>query len=199
MSDLLPANSTPAERAFSLATDRLSQIDAPADLTWDPDRIPAAFLPWLAWALSVDHWEPDWSEAKMREVVGTAVARHRIKGTRLSVEQALAEIGYADAIVIEDRDLPRYSAGPTGPWTYGKTWTYLSGPSWADYSVIVTVPITAIEAERIADRLWLTAPARCRLRDIRLSEQFYTYSDGPTGPWTFGKSVTYGGIYRFGA
>ncbi|VDS09246.1 Phage tail protein (Tail_P2_I) [Paracoccus haematequi] len=104
---LLPPNCTPLERALSLAMARLGEIDTPARLMWDPDRIPAAYLPWLAWALSVDEWDPDWPEAQRREIVRRSVDLHRIKGTLPSIRQALAMQGYGTATITEDKDLPR--------------------------------------------------------------------------------------------
>ncbi|SNR22851.1 phage tail protein I [Paracoccus sediminis] len=104
---LLPPNSTALERAASIAMSRLAEIDTPANLMWDPDTIPLAYLPWLAWALSVDDWDPDWPEARRREVVRRSFDLHRIKGTQTSVKQALAMQGYGNASITEDKDLPR--------------------------------------------------------------------------------------------
>ncbi len=89
---LLPPNATPLERALEAATGRISDVSAPIDTLVDPQRIALAALPWLAWGLSVDSWEPAWSEVMKRQAVAESIALHRIKGTRQSVEQVLARI-----------------------------------------------------------------------------------------------------------
>lgn len=192
MSDLLPANSTPCERAISAATDRAGQIPTPAALMWDPARIPAEMLPWLAWAVSVDHWDPAWPEARQRAAIAGAADWHRNKGTRASALALLAMLGHPDARVIEDRDLPRYGRG----WVYGRGWRYGPGdPHWADYWIEVMTPIDRRAADLLAERLRHVAPARCRLRSIRLAGLRYAYGDGL---WTYGPAVTLGGIYPYG-
>ncbi len=193
MTDLLPANSTAVERAISNAMDREGAIATPANLMWDPARIPAAFLPWLGWAASVDHWDADWSDAQKRAAIAAAPAWHRIKGTRKSVEIALGELGYPEAVVIEDRDLPRLGRG----WVLGRGWHLgPTDPSWADYWVEVAVPLYRVDAERMAARLADTAPARCRLRAISaVGEGRFRIGDGL---WQLGDAVTLGSTYHFG-
>ncbi len=51
--------------------------------------MPVGDLPFLAWALSVDSWDPDWSEGMKRKAVAESIALHRVKGTRASVEAVL--------------------------------------------------------------------------------------------------------------
>lgn len=87
---LLPPNATPLERALEGATARIADIRAPIDTLLDPAAIRAEWLPWLAWALSVDIWDADWSDATKRAAVAESIALHRVKGTRLSVEMVLA-------------------------------------------------------------------------------------------------------------
>lgn len=197
MTSLLPPNATPMERAVETALAGIGDIDTPARLMWDPDRCPATHLPWLAWALSVDDWDPDWSEDRKRAVIRTSIPLHRIKGTRASVAMALEAMGYGDARVIEDRDLPRL--GDDGPliggtgWTLGDTWVLgPDDPHWADYWVEVMVPIDRRSADMLAGRLANVAPARCRLRSITLAGIYYTFGDDL---WLIGDDITLGGIY----
>ncbi|SFG08459.1 phage tail protein, P2 protein I family [Novosphingobium sp. CF614] len=86
---LLPPNATPAERALESAM--LADIDLSAVGTlWDPATCPADVLPFLAWGLSITHWDTDWNEAEKRAAVADAIPFHKIKGTRAAVEQVLA-------------------------------------------------------------------------------------------------------------
>lgn len=86
---LLPPNATRLERAAEAATARIGDVPYPIEPLLDPYRIPAEWLPWLAWGLSVDSWDEDWSEQAKRDAVAGSIALHRIKGTRASVETVL--------------------------------------------------------------------------------------------------------------
>ena len=55
----------------------------------NPDTCPVALLPWLAWAMSVDHWSDTWSEQKKRDVCKNSAMVHRYKGTIGAVTDAL--------------------------------------------------------------------------------------------------------------
>jgi len=96
---LLPANSTALERAIEAAQARLADVPVPVDQLWDPWRCPAELLPWLAWAWSVDEWDPTWPEEVRRRVIAAAPEVHRRKGTRAAVERALRAIGVVADIV----------------------------------------------------------------------------------------------------
>ncbi len=96
--DLLPANATPLERALAETTARLSDVAVPLRDVWSPEDCPAELLPWLAWALSVDHWEPSWTEPHKRAVIQAAIAVHRHKGTPFAVESLLLALGYSATV-----------------------------------------------------------------------------------------------------
>lgn len=198
MSDLLPQNSTPLERDLAQALAEIENMDTPAQLMWNPDRIPASFLPWLAWTLSVDDWDPGWSEMRKREVIKGSVALHRTKGTRASVEMALEVMGYGDARIVEDRDLPRIGGeglqiGGAG-WALGDNWVLgPDNPHWADYWIEVPVPIDRTAADLISERLLNVAPARCRLRGVTLSGIYFALGDDL---WLIGDNITLGGTYE---
>jgi phage tail P2-like protein len=94
MSDvLLPANATEAERAMEQATARIGNVPVPARYMWSPQNCPVALLPWLAWAFSVDTWDPLWTEAQKRAAIAASYGVHRQKGTVGAVRSALAALG----------------------------------------------------------------------------------------------------------
>lgn len=111
MADLLPPNSTAQERAISNALDR--QIPVLVRHLWDAERCPVELLPWLAWAMSVDEWNSDWTEEQKREAIKASVQVHQQKGTVGAVRTALAALGY-------DIDLTEwFKMVPTGdPYTF---------------------------------------------------------------------------------
>lgn len=104
---LLPPNATPFERALEAATARIGAINAPIDTLLDPATINAEWLPWLAWGLSADSWDADWSEAVKRQAVAGSIALHRIKGTRLSVEIVLRRFDQLARVVEWHETAPR--------------------------------------------------------------------------------------------
>ncbi|QCB41040.1 phage tail protein I [Sphingomonas sp. PAMC26645] len=86
---LLPPNATGLERALEAGV-RAGNVVTPVDVIDVAETCPADLLPWLAWGLSVDSWDGDWSEEDKRDAVANSLAFHRIKGTRLSVETVLS-------------------------------------------------------------------------------------------------------------
>jgi len=90
MFDLLPPNATQAERSLSLAIGR--DVPVPVATVWNPDTCPADLLPWLAWAMSVDEWDTNWTEAQKRAVIKASIQVHMYKGTIGAVEEAAAAI-----------------------------------------------------------------------------------------------------------
>ena len=98
---LLPANATPFEQALAASMRRISDIPAPLDLLWDPQRCPLTLLPWLAWALSVDVWDERWGEDKKRYVCAESFTLHRLKGTLEGIRRhlRLVDTGLVRAIV----------------------------------------------------------------------------------------------------
>ncbi|MGB0468574.1 MAG: phage tail protein I [Pontibacterium sp.] len=113
MSDLLPPNATVQERSLTRAIQRAAEVPVPVRSVWNPDTCPAHILPWLAWSLSLDEWESDWSEDQKRESIRRAIEVQEIKGTIGAVRSALGALG-VDARVQE-----WFNQIPAGaPYTY---------------------------------------------------------------------------------
>lgn len=53
------------------------------------------FLPYLAWAFSVDRWEETWSETEKRQAVSDAFWIHQRKGTVAAVRRVIETLGYS--------------------------------------------------------------------------------------------------------
>lgn len=97
--DLLPPCSTPLERAFAAASARVGDIPIDLAALWDPARCPPNLLPWLAWALSTDNWNANWSLPRKRAAVASAIEDQRHKGSRASVERVVSRFDEAITIV----------------------------------------------------------------------------------------------------
>ncbi len=86
---LLPPHSTPLEHALAATTSRIDTIPVPVRNLWNPDLLHVDFLPFLAWALSVDAWDSSWTEDRKRHAIKAAIALHRVKGTPAALKTAL--------------------------------------------------------------------------------------------------------------
>lgn len=100
-STLLPPLTTPLEQALEGATARLSAVPRPLETLWQPYAAPTAFLPWLAWQMSVDlEWGLCRTDAERRTLIARSLELHRHKGTAGALERALDVFGI-EAEVIE--------------------------------------------------------------------------------------------------
>lgn len=89
---LLPPQATELERDIEQATVRATDIPTPMDTIWNADTCPPALLGWLAWAVSVDEWNPDWPDQVKRDAIKTAPLLHKRKGTLWALEYAMASL-----------------------------------------------------------------------------------------------------------
>ncbi|HBS7709830.1 TPA: phage tail protein I [Klebsiella pneumoniae] len=73
----------------------ISDLSVPLRDLWNPWRCPVKFLPYLAWAFSVDRWEETWSETEKRQAVSDAFWIHQRKGTVATVRRVIETLGYS--------------------------------------------------------------------------------------------------------
>lgn len=113
MSDLLPSNSTPLEKALSKAIKRAFEVPVGIADLWNADNCPAALLPWLAWAYGLEAWKSYWPENVKRARVKAAYDIHRQKGTKQAVVDVVAAFG--GSVVVQEW----YEKSPAGtPGTF---------------------------------------------------------------------------------
>lgn len=91
---ILPKTSGDLERRLESLGDRY-EIETNVDDLWNPEKCPANALVYLAWALSVDYWNDEWSEHIKRNVVSSSLDVHRLKGTSKSLHDAINALGYS--------------------------------------------------------------------------------------------------------
>lgn len=92
---LLPDNATELESALAITTARLDALPVDIRRVVSAATAPADFLPWLAWAFSVDvEWDLAVTDAQKREVIARSVAVHRRKGTVAAVQDAIDSLGF---------------------------------------------------------------------------------------------------------
>ena len=90
---LLPPNHTQLEEAFDLSGARIDELAVDVQKLVRPWETPATHLAWLAWGLSVDLWEPEWSEEKHRALAARALPMHARKGTQASIAEHIRIMG----------------------------------------------------------------------------------------------------------
>lgn len=94
-SSLLPPGSSALERRLAQACSGISDLNVPLRDLWNPWKCPAKFLPYLAWAFSVDRWEENWTETAKRQAVSDAFWIHQRKGTVAAVKRVIEGLGYS--------------------------------------------------------------------------------------------------------
>jgi len=105
---LLPANRTPLEADLEQSMARLEDVPIPLRTIWSSTDCPTALLPWLAWTVSVDEWDPTWPEATKREVIAGSFAVHQKKGTAGALRRAIEAL----ALPLVVREWFQYGGAP---------------------------------------------------------------------------------------
>lgn len=91
---LLPPSSTALERAAAVALADTMALQVPLRDLWNPDTCPEALLPYLAWAFSVDRWDPAWGVAVKRAAIKASWFVHKHKGTIGALRRVVEPLGY---------------------------------------------------------------------------------------------------------
>lgn len=91
---LLPPNATPLERAAAEVLAEIQRVPIPLRDLWNPWACPSHLLPYLAWAFSVDQWDPTWSDSSKRGVIAASFYVHRKKGTISALRRVVEPLGY---------------------------------------------------------------------------------------------------------
>ncbi|EGW22165.1 phage tail protein I [Methylobacter tundripaludum] len=184
MSSLLPPNANVHEHALDDAISRLGAVPVDIVKLWNPQTCPVAFLPWLAWALSVDEWDENWTEAQKRNTCAASYDVHSHKGTPHAIRAALSALGY-DNIAIKEGAVNYYN----GAHTYDGSWTYGADSAWPMFDVILNIGAFPDDAmvQRIRDSIERYKNKRSVLRNLIFMNLFYD------GTWAYDGSKKYNG------
>ena len=173
-SHLLPPSSTDLERAIAKTTAASTALPVRISDVRNPSRCPAPLLPFLAWEMSVDEWNPLWGEDVNRK-----------KGTRGAVRRALEAIFGPDGFTLIEGAWAGLHDGTkqhNGLFFYGRE------INWARYSVLITRPITLQQAASVRRILAAVAPARCHLLALNFTQALNAYD----GAITYNNTYTHG-------
>lgn len=107
----LPPKTTALQRAAARTCAELGNIPIPIRTVWNSENCPSAFLPHLAWALSVDRWKDQWDDATKRAAIKASYAIHRKKGTIAAVRRIVETFGFLIRIIEWWQTEPRGERG----------------------------------------------------------------------------------------
>lgn len=146
-----------------LFAERLAGLDLSVLLVNLIDRVEASALVWLGKQFSLfgDGWELAKDTTARRELIKTAIEIHRYKGTPWAIKQALAVLGFGDAVLIEHTGYQLHDGSfrHDGSHRYGHN-------NWWEYDLKLKRPITREQAVKIRLALVEIAPARAVLKRI---------------------------------
>ena len=182
---VLPPNSTKLERALEQVTAKALDLPVIIKQLHNPDTCPVQFLPWLAWSLSVDEWDKDWSEEHQRQVIKDSRRIHREKGTASSIRRVLSAVGFNNVRIETGLDAGRY----VGAIKYDGSHFYGDDTQFGTlYSIHLNQPVTIEQAQQIRRMLETTAPARCALHALHFEQAQAAYNGriNHSGQYSYG-------------
>ncbi|HHT5248334.1 TPA: phage tail protein I [Klebsiella michiganensis] len=95
---LMATGSSVLEQRAAAACAVISDLSVPLRDLWNPWKCPVKFLPYLAWAFSVDRWEETWTEVEKRQEISDAFWIHQRKGTISAIRFVIEKMGYSISI-----------------------------------------------------------------------------------------------------
>jgi phage tail P2-like protein len=98
LSHVVPWDTSSWERTLASEVQRLLDLGIPIKDLWNAERCPESFLPYLAWALSVDLWDTNWPIEKKRAVTKAAITDQKIKGTEALIRRY---VQYMDGEIVQ--------------------------------------------------------------------------------------------------
>ena len=96
---LLPGNACDLERQAAQALAQIQRVPIPLRQLWNPNTCPTPLLPYLAWSLSVDRWDGNWSDATKRAAIRASFFIHSRKGTIGALRRVVEPLGYLIEII----------------------------------------------------------------------------------------------------
>lgn len=182
---LLPPSSSAFERAMVQSTRGIERVPLPLREQWRYQDCPAHLLPWLAWALGVDEWQPEWREGQQRAAIRDSLALQRHKGSVWAVKQAVAAAGLGSARLIEGNSGHLHD----GRNRHGGRIRHGDSSQWAVCRVVLSSPLKNADAANVRRMLTAVMPARCHLTEILFEE----------GSCDHGGLLHYDGSFNHGA
>jgi phage tail P2-like protein len=147
---------------------------------FNPDTCEAKYLPHLAYAFKVDFWDESIREVDKRHLIKSSLKLHQLKGTRWAILEVLKAVGLsvennaAEIVEYKDRNNYNYNVLRDGSNSYDGIVKHNHGLSmydfvlehWAEYAVIIKVPISESQVLKAKALIDVYAPVRCVLKGL---------------------------------
>ncbi|EGR0465752.1 phage tail protein I [Vibrio cholerae] len=89
----LPPSASKMERIMEqVFWEEIALIERDIKTFYDPYQCRADLLPYLAWEMSVDYWDENWSDETKRNVIFASLPIHSSKGTRFALDKSIESI-----------------------------------------------------------------------------------------------------------
>ncbi|MEM9734185.1 MAG: phage tail protein I [Pseudomonadota bacterium] len=181
----LPSQQTDLENAVVASFGDLLNTSIPIRELSNPDACPLEFLPHLAWANSVDVWDPEWPEQLKRDVIKASPEVHRLKGTVQAVKASLAGLGVIATVTEWFEQAP---AGVPGTFSVEMDFSSEGGRYWLadDFTLLrnaisASKPLSRAYAISVALDLTVTANVGAVLTsEIEINVPAYFLDPEPT-------------------
>ena len=176
---LLPPNATKLEKAIAGPTGRIDNaIPVPIDKLLNADECPAAYLPWLAWHMSLDLWDWRWDETKRRAVIARAVELNRMKGTAHAI-RTYCNIMDSEAVQI---------VVPPQEFYIGNPLTKAEWDIWIHQ--MTEIRIKLIEGEGVASHdSWFIQDSTSTLSNLQFGWVGHSFLLDDDGPILYGRRI----------
>jgi phage tail P2-like protein len=144
----------------------------------NPETCEAKYLPYLAYAFKVDFWDETLREVDKRALIKQSLKLHQHKGTRWAILEVLKAVGLssenykAEIVEYKNRNDYTYSILRDGTKFYNEVVKHNHGEEtydfilkhWAEYAVIIKVPISETQLVKAKALIVKYAPVRCILK-----------------------------------
>ena len=190
---LLPANSSPLEKALDLGFGHLlERVMPPFPELMDPDRTPAAFVPYLAADRAVSAWSTTAPESEKRLTVKLAWPTARQAGTRQALENA------AKGLQLSPEVRAWYEQKPPGaPYSFAvRAWTELPYSETIDARLDRRLAYAKSERDILSISVGLSASGRHSIGAATLCGELTTiYPNVLAGIEATGRAFLAAGLY----
>ena len=190
---LLPANSSPLEKALDLGFGHLlERVTPPFPELMDPDHTPSAFLPYLAADRAVNEWSTTAPEVEKRLTVKLAWPTARQAGTRQALENA------AKGLQLSPEVRAWYEQKPPGvPYSFAvRAWTELPYSEAIDARLDRRLADAKSERDILSISVGLSASGRHSIGAATLCGELTTiYPNVLAGVEATGRAFLAAGLY----
>lgn len=191
MNSTIPSNNSPLQHALAKLTERETAASDTAAVSrqLDPQRCDPGFLPFHAFARSIgeeEGWDFAETDEARRNLIAGFAEIHARKGTPHAIRQLFRLLQLGEVQIIERAG--EFTWNGEALFDGSRTFGGREG-DWAEYSIVLTRPVSNRQAAQIRALLAEIAPLRCELVAL----------DYRANPLLWNGEISFDGEYSFGA